>query len=98
MKLVGIIWTEKRDFKVSAPPTSRMHGFVTFSGVVLVPFSALVFLCARSLGLESRAVSGLSVRRDWLREAALRRPSRVQQFRAWVLDFRLLGLRGCLIV
>lgn len=78
MKLVRIICTEKKDFKMSAPPTSRMHGFVTFSVVVYCPFLLFGFSqCAKSLDLESRGVSGLSFRRDWLKEAALKRPSRV---------------------
>lgn len=74
-KLVRISYRKKIDFKMRAPPTSRMHGmgFVTLALAVVLPscFCAVWFSqFAKSLSFESSGVSALCFRRDGLKETA----------------------------
>lgn len=67
MKLVRIICKDRIDFKMSAPPGSRVRGFCDICISGFIAFLAFL-LCgfsqyAKSLSLESRGISGPCFRR-----------------------------------
>lgn len=80
MKIVRTICKEKLDSKTSAPPMARLHGFCDICVGSVIAFTAFLLCgfsqCAQTPSLESRDVSGLCLRRDGLKEAALKRWSR----------------------
>ena len=80
MEIIRTICKEKLDSKTRAPPVARVRGFCDIYVGSVIAFTAFLLCgfspCAKTLGLESRGISGCCLRRDGLRETALKRWSR----------------------